>query len=182
MIRSLGVNGSKIGYIYTVFSRDGEVRLKESSSSNHILFTTFYQAFFLLLFLCVAAACDGVDWESRDLRFQLAVVVLVLLLIGAEAVAEEGGCSMYISPFSIAPMRDQQSAATRELKRTSTWALRMSRRRMNTARDCSAALKPWRITYSNTPADDQKNVFLLEWGVGLGQKTSEPRAGVGAYR
>lgn len=28
-IRSLGVNGSKIGYIYTAFSLDGEVRLKE---------------------------------------------------------------------------------------------------------------------------------------------------------
>jgi hypothetical protein len=105
--------------------------VKESSaSSHHVLFAAFYQAFFLLLFLCDAGACDGVDWESRDFLFQFGVV----------SVAEEGDCPMYISPFSIASMMDQQSAATRELNRTSTWALRMSRRRTNAARDCSAAV------------------------------------------
>ena len=122
-----------MGYIY-IYSLFRGVTLKESSArppEPYSYLQAIYQAFFLLLFLSVAvAACDGVDWESRDLRFQLA-------LARAE---EAGGSSMYIAPFSIASMRDQQSAATRELKRTSTWALRMSRRRMNIARDCSAAL------------------------------------------
>jgi hypothetical protein len=83
----------------------------------------FYQDLFFLPLPCVAAGV-GVGWESRDFRFPL---------------ADEGG-SMSSAPFSMASMRRQQSAATRELKRTSTWALRISRRRMNAAWDCSSAV------------------------------------------
>jgi hypothetical protein len=48
------------------------------------------------------------------------------------------------------------------------WALRISRRRMNAAWDCSAAVYPWRIMYNNTPAYDQKRgIFFFRRSVGV---------------
>jgi hypothetical protein len=42
----------------------------------------FYHAFVLLLLLCIGVACDRVDWESRDLRFQWALVLGALVAGG----------------------------------------------------------------------------------------------------